>query len=343
MGWISDKNELIAKLPNGDDGKVLVDSSGLPTGILIDAPMFEMLKVIPKPTSRQMRRHLLKAMQMFNRMGFTHIRDMTCSKSQWEEAVHLESSGLLTLAVEQFFDAEDPHFFDSALALAVEAKRDETKQIRVKGVKIFFDGALGSEGAFISHPYTSGSGRGLQLITPELVREFCQRVWQNKLEIAIHVIGDEAVHQTVSAVLELHDKGISGPLHLEHVEMLRPETLQMMKSLDLNCHLQPCHWLSDHSWLEEKLGDLKSHVFPWRALQEAGVNFDFGSDSPIEASSVTANLQALEESAAAGVPKLLGDAVHYHSHRDHGWIPNSYSVFENGAATQVVFNGQHLF
>ena len=38
-------------------------------------------------------------MHMFHRAGFTHIRDMSCSETQWEQMVGLDSSGELKLAV----------------------------------------------------------------------------------------------------------------------------------------------------------------------------------------------------------------------------------------------------
>ncbi|MCB0385523.1 MAG: amidohydrolase family protein, partial [Bdellovibrionales bacterium] len=229
-----------------------------------------------------------------------------------------------------------------ALHLAKRARAENIPLVRAKGIKIYYDGALGSEGALISADYPSGSGRGLELLKKSELQNLLQQTWENKFDLAIHTIGDEAVHRVVLAADELWDRGHQGHLHLEHVEMLRPETVEKMVGRTITCHMQPCHWLSDRRWLEDKLGPLLRYVFPWRLLQENEIAFDFGSDSPIEEPSLRSNLLALDESAVQGVPPLLGSALNYHSHPDKTWVPNTFSHFEDGGVVSVVFKGTHL-
>ncbi len=345
--WVNTEALRRAGLLNykGEDpqgGRILRDSEGQPTGIFIDTAMKLIEKLIPLRPRGDSRRALLKGMQIFNKAGFTHIRDLSCTPEQWDEAVHLEESGLLTLAVEQFFSVEEGQNFENALSLALRARRQKTVQLRPQGVKIFADGALGSEGAWVSCPYRGGAGRGLQLYSAEEIRLMMGETWSHGLDLAVHAIGDEAAHQIFLALHELKEKGINGRLHLEHAELLRPETVKLMAGENVRCHLQPCHWLSDQKWLEQKIGSLFQFAFPWRALQEAGVSFDFGSDSPIEEPSVRNNLQALSSSAKEGIPSLLGGALQYHAHSDNAWVPNCYTVFADGVPTEVVFNGRHL-
>jgi predicted amidohydrolase YtcJ len=151
------------------------------------------------------------------------------------------------------------------------------------------------------------------------------------------------VHLVVSVADELRKQGTTGRLHLEHAEIVRPETIDMMKQIDVVCHLQPCHWLSDHRWLKDKVGEqLYFWSFPWRRFQQENIAFDFGSDSPIEPPSVGRTLQALEESSQSGIGKLLGLPERFMSHPDRSFSPNSFSIFENGRPVQVVFQGDHL-
>src|SRR6185369_10328252 len=102
--------------------------------------------------------------------------------------------------------------------------------------------------------------------------------WEKDLELAVHAIGDESADWIVNLALELKSAGKTGGLHVEHAELIRHETANKMKNLVISCHLQPSHWLSDRAWLKEKIGDLNEFAFPWRQLQELGVEFDFGSD-----------------------------------------------------------------
>ncbi len=44
----------------------------------------------------------------------------------------------------------------------------------------------------------------------------------------------------------------------------------------------------------------------------------------------------------SGIPKLLGHPERFMSHPDRAWAPNSFSIFKEGRAIQVVFRGDHL-
>ena len=348
--WVNSKALELAGLPLGkadhvqdpQGGKFLRDEQGHLTGVMIDTAKFMVDAKIPALTDREVRRDLLKATQILNHAGFTHIRDLSCNPQQWNESIRLDESGLLTLAVEQFFSADDPKDFDKALDLALQAKKHHTIHLRPMGLKVYMDGALGSEGAWISQPYPSGSGQGLCLLKDDELAGYMKKSFENDLDIAVHTLGDEAVDRVVSVALQLKEDGYEGRLHLEHVEIIRPETISKMKVLNCVAYMQPCHWLSDSAWLQEKVGSLAKHAFPWRALQENKIPFYFGSDSPIEPVSLARNQEAILKSADKGIPKLLGETATYHSHPDRGWAANCWSVFADGKVKEVVFNGEHI-
>jgi predicted amidohydrolase YtcJ len=340
-GWLNDRGELRIDVPKG--GRIETDAAGKPTGLLVDKAYELFLHKVPKVRPNELRRHLLKSMQIFHAEGFTHIRDVGASLDQWTQAMMLDRAQVLNLAVEMFFHVENLNDLDKHLIFIEGARRVATPNLRPRGVKIFLDGALGSEGAWVSEGYRSGSGHGLQILNEQEIEHVFRATWEKNLEVAIHVIGDAAVHQAVSIAQRLKVEGVTGRLHLEHVEIARPETIELMKSLDVVCHLQPCHWLSDQRWLKEKVGDkLYSFSFPWRELQKAEVAFDFGSDTPIEPPSVLRTLQALQESSQKGIAKLLGNPERHMSHSDRAFASNSYSIFREGRPTEVVFRGQHL-
>lgn len=323
-------------------GRIERDADGKPAGILIDSASEVVRDKIPKATEFEIRRQLLKGVQIFNEAGYTHIRDMTCDEIQWNEAVKLDQSGVLTLAVEEYFWIRSIDQLDKMISLVIRAKRSETQNLRAKGLKVFLDGALGSEGAYLSKCYHGKEHRGLLLWEKKDLEATLRRAWEEKIDLAVHVIGDEAADQLITMAGELKEKGILGPLHLEHCELLRADTVNKMKGLDIYCHIQPSHWLSDRKWLKDKIGDLHGSAFPWRRLQEAEVPFDFGSDAPIEPASIGRMLQALRESADNGIPRLLGQPSTYMSHQDLSWAPNSFTLIEEEVPSQVVFRGEHL-
>ena len=48
-------------------------------------------------------------------------------------------------------------------------------------------------------------------------------------------------------------------IHLEHVQILSDETIQLIKNLKIICHMQPQHWVSDKKWLDKKEGVRKGN------------------------------------------------------------------------------------
>jgi len=337
--------DLLGKpIENPQGGVIVRDEQGIPTGVLLDLAMDRVKSHIPKPNKKELQRHLIEGQRYFHSRGFTHIRDMSCSQEQWEALTQLSETEQLTLAVEQYFDSENPNRFNSVLQLAHEAKRAHLPLVRVKGVKVFYDGALGSEGALLSCSYCSGSGNGFRLMDEETLREIMIRTWEKQLDLAVHVIGDEAAHQVVHTAHTLWNGNhhSRGRLHLEHAQMMRPETIALLENQNVTCHMQPCHWLSDRRWLKAKVGSLFPFVFPWQALENKKVAIHFGSDSPIEESSIFNTLTALKDSVSAGVPALKEDPLKYLQHPDPNWTPDTYSVFRENKVETVFFRGKSI-
>jgi len=309
------------------------------SGILQEEEHFKAFYSLPPLSQAQTREALQKGVQTFNQAGFTHIRDMTCDEAQWRAAKALEKSGDLTLYVQENFLCEKPEDVDRVLAVMQEARLYESAHLKVQGIKIFFDGTLGSDTAWLSK--CACAPRSFSW-TAEAVETLLQKAWEKGFEVAVHTLGDEAAHQVVLAARKvMATNQYTGWLNLEHVEVLRPETLTMMKALHVRCHMQPCHWLSDRTWLKEKLGDLYKYAFPWGAISRRGLPLHFGSDSPVAPCSFWDNQKALVESVKEKIPPLKGDITDYHSFPSRG-LAETYTVFEDRVLKEVIFDGKVL-
>ena len=137
--------------------------------------------------------------------------------------------------------------------------------------------------------------------------------------------------------LELKNENCVGKINLEHVQVLKDSSIEKMKTLEVVCHMQPCHWLSDRTWLREKLGSLYPFVFRWADLEQAQIPFYFGSDSPIEESSILNNIKALSESVMEGIRPIQSDIVKYHSHPDSKWRPQVWTQWSQGKMERIGF------
>jgi predicted amidohydrolase YtcJ len=259
-------------------------------------------------------------MEVFLRAGFSHIRDVGGCLRHWELASELEREGKLNLFVEMFFNLDDIGDLSEKIKEILESRTRRSEYLRVGGLKLFYDGALGSDGAYLSQNYPGQDHCGLRLLELSKIEEILHRCWEKNIPVAIHTLGDEAVHQVVQVANRLKERGIEGKLNLEHCEVVRDETINLMKSLNVHCHLQPSHFIEDRRWLRHKLGNLYQYCFPWKKLIEASIPVSFGSDSPIEEPSLKKTKEALllAQEEEIDLPPLREPLV-FHSHPDSNW------------------------
>jgi predicted amidohydrolase YtcJ len=318
------------------------DERGELTGLLFDQAHIKALLMLPDFSRAQHISFFKCSQRIFNQAGFTHVRDLSMHLKAWNMLREMENKKELTVCLDAFVTLEVVEQLEKVFEEIDIMRNDSSRQMRVHGVKFFIDGSLGSKTAYISENYLDTNTQGLLIWNFEDIKKALAATWKKGLQVAIHCIGDQAAYIAVKAAREISAEGILGRLHLEHVQLLSTETVQMMKPLHVTCHMQPCHWLSDHSWLKNSLSE-KSIIklFQWETLRKNKIPFFFGSDSPIEKPSLFDNKKALELSLKWGIPKLNADWKTYHQHSDSAWCP-SLTEIENDEVKQVFFNGEPL-
>ncbi len=323
-------------------GKIIRESNLEPTGLLFDQAHIQALQMLPDFTTQQHDCFLSESQKIFNQAGFTHVRDLSMNSFFWNLLVQKYEKKSLTVCIDAFATAENLNDFDRVLNDIQLMQKNPCPNLRIHGVKIFVDGSLGSQTAYLSKNYLKTQSAGILIWKRDEIKELIRLTWSQQLDVAIHAIGDQAAHEVVLAAREVSALGVLGRLHLEHVQILRPETIQLMKPLHIRCHMQPCHWLTDQAWLHQVLpSELQKNLFQWELLRKNKIPFDFGSDSPIEVSSLFRNQAALKQSSEFGVPLLNDDWLKYHSHPDTSWT-KSWTEFSSNEIKQVYFNEETL-
>ena len=213
--------------------------------------------------------------------------------------------------------------------------------MRVRGAKVFYDGSLGSETALLSQNYENRIHNGIKIWTDEEIKQVLHFFWEKEIEVSFHTIGDQAVYNIANQAVLIKRSGLNGTINFEHVELINPQTIPLLKELNATCYLQPCHWLSDKTWVDKKIAPLKHYLFRWKELETQNIRFFWGSDSPIEEPSVFSNQMALFDAEKSGIPKTKFFEV-YHSHPDPQWGNNTFSEFENKMIKQVFIEGTTL-
>jgi predicted amidohydrolase YtcJ len=114
------------------------------------------------------------------------------------------------------------------------------------------------------------------------------------LQICVHAIGDAAVERCV----RLYERLLAErprPDHrhrIEHASLVPPELAPELARLGVAVSTQPLFVHSEKDWLHRRLGAARArHVYPLRALVEAGVLVAGASDAPVESPDVLHAIQ----------------------------------------------------
>ncbi|MEZ4455662.1 MAG: amidohydrolase [Gemmatimonadales bacterium] len=159
-------------------------------------------------------------------------------------------------------------------------------RVRVTHVKLFADGALGSRGAALTHPYADDpTTAGVPRLTTAELADLTRRTLDRGLGVATHAIGDLAVARTLDAyetVLRERPDLDRHRLRIEHFSYARDGDFERAARLGVVLSVQ-----SNFNALPDEhpgLGDLRvgaaaePRVYAWDRLERLGAVLAEGSD-----------------------------------------------------------------
>jgi len=129
-------------------------------------------------------------------------------------------------------------------------------RLKLNGVKLYLDGALGSRGAWLKQPYADKPMEsGLALLKPAQLKTKMVRASMDGFQIAVHAIGDSANDEILSAIEELKGtfKG-DRRWRIEHAQIVDPTDLPRITRSGAIASMQPVHQTSDRLMAESRLG-----------------------------------------------------------------------------------------
>jgi predicted amidohydrolase YtcJ len=292
-------------------GLIVRDAAGEPTGVLKDAAMGLIDRVIP-PRARDEKISALRAATLHAaQLGVTSIQDMSMDDDLGLYQFCWEHGELKT----RIYGARSIVSWE---VLAKTGRRGAfgNDWLRFGALKGFADGSLGSTTALFFEPYHDAPGvRGLlsdQMLPEGAMLKRVRDADAQGLHVMIHAIGDEANQR----VLDLYQEVLqaSGPrdrrFRIEHAQHLRPTAIRQFAALKVIASMQPYHCADDGRWCEKRIGAERSKgTYAFRALLDAGASLAFGTDWPV------APLNPMEGLKAAVTRQTL-DGKH-----PAGWIP----------------------
>jgi predicted amidohydrolase YtcJ len=257
-------------------------AAGKPTGILVDAAMPLLTRFVPAPQPKDYDAAFLKAQQVLLARGVTAIADMGTDLQDWQAFRRAGDRGALRIRIMAYAAGTEQA---SIIAGPGPTPWLYDDKLRLGGVKLVSDGALGSRGAWLKAPYADAPGQtGLPILTPAQLRNQMSRAAMDGFQLAVHAIGDRANVEMLDAIDELSEtyKG-DRRWRIEHAQIVDPLDLPRFAQHGAIASMQPQHESSDWQMATARLGSARlGGAYAWKSMLDNKVTLAFGSDVPVE-------------------------------------------------------------
>ena len=302
-------------------------ANAAPSGIFVDAAMALVERSVPPPLPIQRDRALARAQEILLSNGLTAVADMGTSTEDWNVMRRAGDAGQLSVRIFSYASGIE-HLLATAGTRPTPWLYDG--HLRMAGVKLYLDGALGSRGAWLKSPYRDAPGQsGLPLVTDTVLKNLMSRAAMDGFQVAVHAIGDRANALLLDAIDEMAEtyRG-DRRWRIEHAQIVDPADLPRFARHGTIASMQPVHQTSDRLMAEARMGlDRLQGAYAWRSMIDNRVPLAFGSDFPVESPNPFHGLAAaISREDAGGQPP-------------GGWLPQqrvtleqAFNGFTRGAA-----------
>jgi len=295
-GWANSKAlaaanvTALTKAPAG--GAIERLPGGKPAGVLIDNAMDLVARAVPAPRPEDRDLALAKAQEILLARGVTAIADMGTTIEDWQAFRRAGDNGSLRVRIMAYAMGTDNMALIGGPGPSPWLYDDK---LRLNGVKLYSDGALGSRGASLKAPYSDApTVKGLRVTGDTQLKNFISRAALDRFQVAVHAIGDEA-NAAVLAAIEDMNQTYTGDRRwrIEHAQVLDPADIARFAKAGVIASMQPVHQTSDRIMAEARLGPNRlSGAYAWSSLAASGAKLAFGSDVPVELADPWAGLAA---------------------------------------------------
>jgi predicted amidohydrolase YtcJ len=309
-----------------DGGLIVRDGKREPTGLLKDAAMSLVYRIIPSATFDQKLAAARAATDHAASLGVTSVQDMSAGA---DIAVYQELLRRRQLKTRIYGVSPLPNW--EHLARAGMRSAFGSDMLRIGGLKGFSDGSLGSTTALFFEPYNDApntSGLPADEMFPEgAMLKRVREADAASLQVVVHAIGDKA-NDTMLSIFEqvIQTNGRRDRrFRIEHAQHLRVQDIARFARAGVIASMQPYHAADDGRWAEKRIGQERCKgTYAFRSLLDSGANLAFGSDWTV------APLDPLQGMLAAVTRQTL-DGKH-----PQGWIPEQKITVEEAVRAYTV-------
>ena len=273
--------------PEVSGGEIVRDAQGRPTGILKENATQQMWDIMPEPSPEKLQKAMREGIGRMSRWGVASVHVMEGAETLRQlQSLHDRRMR---------FQVSIPHpDLYHAMVLGLRSGYGD-EWLRLGPVKMFADGALGSQTAYLDEPY-EGSSDDCGIFTlnqEELTEAICQAA-RAGWAAAVHAIGDRANREVLNAMERAQPLARRWGLRqrIEHAQLIHPDDFTRFGNLGVIASVQPLHVLSDWSIADQYWGRRARWAYAFKSLLRHGAVLALGSDAPVESPHPWATLSA---------------------------------------------------
>jgi hypothetical protein len=264
-------------------GEIRKDAAGRPTGILTNNAGALLMDAVPAPTPDQLAARIVHALEALAAAGYVAVHEAGADTATMAALERLQAEGRLPLRVYAMLAARDPALLESWRVRGAWTSGDG--ELTVRSVKAFYDGAMGSRGAYFLEDYSDQPGhRGRGGEDYGFDADAMAAMMRAGFQITIHAIGDRANRESLDLferVLAASPEARATRPRIEHAQVVSPPDIARFASIGVIASMQPSHAVEDMPWAEARVGPTRiAGAYAWRSLRRAGVRLALNSDLP---------------------------------------------------------------
>ncbi|OAL42078.1 hypothetical protein A0O29_0439 [Lactobacillus delbrueckii subsp. bulgaricus] len=176
---------------------------------------------------------------------------------------------------------EKDYYVADEVAAPLEIEKSD--RLRVAGLKVFMDGSISGETALMKDAFPSGK-KGVALTSEDRLREIIAYARENKLQVAVHAMGDAAIQRVIDVCQNL-DPWLEGQpsVRIEHASLLSDSMLKELKgaTIGLAVSTQPIFFFAEEDFYRQFLSaDQLKMAYRIKSLDKENILFSLSSDAP---------------------------------------------------------------
>ncbi|KAL4876648.1 amidohydrolase 3 [Aspergillus karnatakaensis] len=286
-------NELQANTtPDPLGGKIHRDEHGQATGLLTEGAVMNFVwPFLERVTPAEDKLAALDtAIKSYSAAGYTGAVDMAMSEDSWEilnlyRRDHKFSFHLAVHWLIPFSDNQETNFRYVDRAIELRQKHTDP-DFYIAGIKLMCDGVVDGCTAALHLPYGGNPDPVAPIWPTDLMTAVIERADAAGLQVAIHAIGDLAVHQSIAILSSLTPPKLNTQSprrhRIEHLELTTPEDATRLGSLGIIASIQPVHTDPAHfkAWPTLIGKERCKRAFAYKDFLSGGAKIAIGTDAP---------------------------------------------------------------